>query len=136
VPFNPYRIKWGEYGAALVGAAGPLTNAVLAVLGGGVIRVFGEQLPEFWFYTVAMFTLVNLSFFIFNMIPFPPLDGSRVLYAVAPDPVRRVMEQIENMGFAAIIFFFVLFYTLLSGPFSQLLDYLFGLLTGGGQTGV
>ncbi|HKX73728.1 MAG TPA: site-2 protease family protein [Candidatus Saccharimonadales bacterium] len=133
VPFNPNRIKWGEYGAALVGAAGPLTNAALALLGGGVIRAFGEQLPEFWLLAVAMFTLVNLSFFIFNMIPFPPLDGSRVLYAVAPDPVRRVMEQIESMGFAAIIFFFVLFYAVLSDPFSRLLAHLFSLLTGGGQ---
>lgn len=136
VPFNPYRIRWGEYGAALVGVAGPLTNAALALLGGGVLRLFGGDLPEFWFFAVAMFTLVNISFFVFNMIPFPPLDGSRVLYAFAPDPVRRVMEQIENMGFAAIIFFFVLFYTLLSEPFARVLDYLFGLLTGGGQTGL
>lgn len=130
VPFNPYRIKWGEYGAALVGAAGPLTNAALAVLGGGILRAFGDQMPEFWLQAVGMFTLVNLSFFIFNMIPFPPLDGSRVLYAIAPDPVRRVMEQIENMGFAAIIFFFVIFYAVLSDPFSRLLYHTFGLLTG------
>lgn len=134
VPFNPYRIKWGEYGAALVGAAGPLTNLALAAIGGGVIRLFAGQLPEFWLLTVATFTIVNISFFIFNMIPFPPLDGSRVLYAVAPDPVRRVMEQIESMGFAAIIFFFLLFYTILSEPFARLLSYLFGFLTGTGQS--
>jgi Zn-dependent protease len=133
VPFNPYRIKWGEYGAAIVGAAGPLTNLALAVLGGGIVRVFGDQLPEFWLLSLGIFILVNLSFFVFNIIPFPPLDGSRILYAIAPDPVRRVMEQIENMGFAAIIFFFVLFYAFLSDPFTRVLTWLFSALTGGGQ---
>jgi Zn-dependent protease len=133
VPFNPYRIKWGEWGAALVGAAGPLTNLLLALLAGGILRIFGHDMAEFWVVTIATFTLVNLSFFVFNMIPFPPLDGSRVLYAVAPDPVRRVMEQIESMGFAAIIFFFVLFYAVLSDPFTRLLSFLFNLLTGGSQ---
>jgi Zn-dependent protease len=133
VPFNPYRIKWGEYGAALVGAAGPLTNLALALLGGGIVRVFGDQLPEFWLLSIGMFTLVNLSFFVFNMIPVPPLDGSRVLYAVAPDSVRRVMEQIESMGFAAILFFFVIFYAFLSDPFARILSALFSFVTGGGQ---
>lgn len=133
VPFNPYRLRWGEYGAALVGAAGPLTNLFLALFSGGIMRVFGESMPQFWLYALATFALVNLSFFVFNMIPFPPLDGSRVLYAVAPDPVRRVMEQIEGMGLAAILFFFVLFYMFLSDPFARLLSYLFNLFTGGGQ---
>lgn len=133
VPFNPYRIKWGEYGAALVGAAGPLTNAALALLGGGIVRVIGDQLPDFWLMALGMFILVNLSFFVFNMIPFPPLDGSRVLYAVAPDAVRRVMEQVEGMGFAALIFFFVIFYAFLGDPFTRILAWLFGFVTGGGQ---
>ena len=132
VPFNPYRIKWGEYGAALVGVAGPLTNLALAAFAGGIIRVFGIELPGMWLEILEIFTLVNLSFFVFNMIPFPPLDGSRLLYAFAPDSVRRVMEQIENMGFAAIIFFFVIFYALLSEPFSLILSALFSFFTGAG----
>ncbi|HET9412240.1 MAG TPA: site-2 protease family protein [Candidatus Saccharimonadales bacterium] len=132
VPFNPYRIKWGEYGAALVGVAGPLTNLALAAFAGGIIRVFGIELPGMWLEILDIFTLVNLSFFVFNMIPFPPLDGSRLLYAFAPDSVRRVMEQIENMGFAAIIFFFVIFYALLREPFSLILSALFSFFTGAG----
>src|SRR5687768_4277206 len=60
VPFNPYRIKWGEYGAALVGASGPLTNLALALLSGGIIRMFSLQLPDFWLGVLATFTLVNL----------------------------------------------------------------------------
>ena len=48
---------------------------------------------------------VNIGFLVFNMIPFPPLDGSRVLYAVAPRPVRDVMDKIEGAGMIAIFIF-------------------------------
>ncbi|HSE61713.1 MAG TPA: site-2 protease family protein [Candidatus Saccharimonadales bacterium] len=130
VPFNPYRIKWGEYGAALVGVAGPLTNLALAFVAGTILRFTATDLPDSVVVALGMFTLVNISFFVFNMIPFPPLDGSRLLYSVAPDSVRRVMEQIENMGFAAIIFFFVLFYAFLSEPFGRIVYWLLGFITG------
>jgi Zn-dependent protease len=133
VPFNPYRLRYGEYGAALVGIAGPLTNLLLAIFAAGILRLFSVDLPDFALMVLAMFILVNLSFFIFNMIPFPPLDGSRVLYAFAPDSVRRVMEQIEAMGFMAIMFFFLLFYAFLAEPFGRLVQWSFNFLTGNGQ---
>jgi Zn-dependent protease len=82
------------------------------------------------FNILITFIVVNVSFFVFNMIPFPPLDGSRALYAIAPDPVRDVMERIEGMGFVAIIFFMMLFYTFLSGPFLQVIGYLVALVSG------
>lgn len=130
VPFNPYRLKYGEYGAALVGAAGPLTNLVLAIGAAVVIRVFGGSLDYFILQLLGFFLLVNASFFLFNLIPFPPLDGSRVLYALAPEPVRRVMERIEAMGPLAILFFFLLFSAALAEPFSRLLFALISLLLG------
>jgi Zn-dependent protease len=131
VPFNPSRLKYGEFGAALVGLAGPLTNLLLAVIAGLVLQLFGSDLPHMAAYILGIFTLVNLSFFLFNIIPFPPLDGSRVLYAVAPDPVTEVMERIEAMGFIAIGVFFVIFYMFLSGPFSRLLSSMLQIITGG-----
>ena len=47
---------------------------------------------------ISLVVLVNLGFFVFNMLPLPPLDGSRVLYALAPEGVRRGMEWIERYG--------------------------------------
>lgn len=135
VPFNPSRLKYGEFGAALVGAAGPLTNLLLAIIAGLILRVNIETVDPFVGGVLYTFMLVNASFFLFNIIPFPPLDGSRVLYAIAPDPVRRVMEQIEAMGIMAILFFFLIFSAFLARPFSQLLDALISLIIGGQVVG-
>ena len=134
VPFNPNRLRYEEYGAALVGLAGPLTNLGLAFVASGLLHLTLGTIPLIATQIIAIFILVNLSFFIFNMIPFPPLDGSRALYAIAPDSVRRVMEQIESMGFMALLFFFVLFYAFLAGPFGRVLYWLFDLLIGNGQS--
>ncbi len=57
---------------------------------------------------LSLFLQVNLGFFVFNMIPFPPLDGSRLLYAFAPEPLQRIMAQIEGAGFMMIILFMLL----------------------------
>lgn len=131
VPFNPYRLKYGEYGAALVGAAGPLTNLGLAIIAGLIIRLTGATVDPLIGEILGNFLLVNAAFFLFNIIPFPPLDGSRVLYAIAPEPVQRVMERIEAMGPMAILLFFLIFSTVLAGPFSRLLFGLVDLLLGG-----
>lgn len=124
VPFNPYRVRYGELGAALVAVAGPLTNLVLAFLAGISFQLVGINLDSRVIQALHWFISVNVSFFVFNMIPFPPLDGSRLLYAIAPDGVRDFMERIEAMGFLAIIFFMMVFYTVLSGPFVRIVSLL------------
>ena len=107
VPFNPARVKYGEFGAALIGIAGPLTNLVLATLTAGVLKLIA--LPEVATTALVIFCVLNVALFVFNMLPIPPLDGSRLLYAFAPEPVQRVMAQIEGMGFAfLLIILFVL----------------------------
>lgn len=101
VPFNPHNVRWGEYGAALVGLAGPLTNLVLSFMFFvALVFVGGGEGFVSEFLQLAVF--VNLGFFIFNMIPIPPLDGSRVLYSIAPDFVRRGMEAMEQFGIVLI----------------------------------
>lgn len=130
VPFNPNRVKWDEFGAALVGIAGPLTNLALAALGAGILQLFdlagGSMLTEF----LLIFVQVNVGFFVFNMIPFPPLDGSRLLYAFAPESVQGVMRQIEAFGLMGIfLFLFILFpfiSPILSDVNASILNFLLG----------
>ncbi|MCL1876697.1 site-2 protease family protein [Candidatus Saccharibacteria bacterium] len=107
VPFRPDKVKGGEWGAALVGIVGPLTNLVLAFLFFAIDHfVFGVYSSGIWGGILSIFLnvgiMTNLGFFAFNILPIPPLDGSRVLYAIAPEYVRRVMESIEKMGLIVI----------------------------------
>lgn len=103
VPFNPHRVRYGEWGAALVALAGPLTNLIIAFVVFGIGVVSGVITDQGIQTTLAgsivrAAVFVNLGFFVFNMLPIPPLDGSRVLYALAPEPVQRFMEQVERYG--------------------------------------
>jgi Zn-dependent protease len=109
VPFNPDRVKWDEFGAALIGIAGPLTNLALACLTALFLRGIGGQLNMGIVNAVLLFIQVNIALFVFNMIPFPPLDGSRLLYAFAPEPLQRVMYTIESGGFMTIFIFILVF---------------------------
>ena len=101
-----------EWGAAMIAIAGPLTNLLLAFIFFGVWVVAGLPEEGIGALILQAAIFVNLGFFIFNMIPLPPLDGSRVLYALAPEFVRRGMEMIERQG---LIFIFLL--VLIASPF-------------------
>jgi Zn-dependent protease len=106
VPFNPRNLRWGEWGVAIVALAGPLTNFFLAFILFGIWVMVGVPDNNTWGQIFITAMSVNLGFFIFNMIPIPPLDGSRVLYVLAPEFVRRGMEAMERFGI--IIVFLVI----------------------------
>lgn len=107
VPFNPYRVKFEEFGAALVGIAGPLTNLLLALAGAGIAHLVQNTVGSGVLSALVIFTEINIALFVFNMIPIPPLDGSRLLYVFAPEGLQRVMAQMEQFGIM-IIFALVL----------------------------
>jgi Zn-dependent protease len=115
VPINPYRLKWGEWGMALTAVAGPATNFILAFLFFAVWAIFQPYGIASEFLLLGF--QINMGFCIFNLIPIPPLDGSRVLYAVAPDGVRRLMAGMERYGL--IIVFMMIFF--LGGLFGQVM---------------
>jgi Zn-dependent protease len=130
VPFNPNQVKYDEYGVALVGIIGPVTNLILAIIGALLFRKFALTASSDVFNALLVFVEVNVGFFIFNIIPFPPLDGSRVLYAFAPEPLQKLMQRIESAGFLAILFFFVIVFGFVSGPIENLESHLLHLLLG------
>ena len=112
VPINSYNLKWREWGMAIVALAGPLTNLLLAFIlflighfSGALYGAGGETVAFIFSESV----LINLGFMIFNLIPIPPLDGSRVLYAIAPDGFRKILMQLERYGIIIVYVLILLF---------------------------
>jgi len=115
VPFNPDRVRGGEWGSALVAISGPLTNFVLAFVTFGIWAIIGAPTTGLAAQIFITSYTVNLGFFVFNMLPIPPLDGSRVLYALAPEFVRTGMRAIERFG----VFFVFALILVASGPIGK-----------------
>lgn len=127
VPINTNRISGEELGLAAVGLAGPASNMLLAAIGAIVLNF----LPASQVFLGDVFTLfiqVNVGLFVFNMLPIPPLDGSRLLYAVAPAPLQELMEQIERMGIMVILLLLFFFLPLLSPVLSTVNEFFLSIL--------
>ncbi|MBR2855368.1 site-2 protease family protein [Candidatus Saccharibacteria bacterium] len=137
VPINTRNLKFGVWGMALVAVAGPLTNFLLALIGflighfTGSLYGYNGELPAFIF---TEFVYANLGFMIFNLIPIPPLDGSRVLYAISPDGFRTVLRNIEKYGFiityALILLFGEVFSSLMVNGMNGILDFFYFIVGG------
>ena len=107
-PVNPMNLEGGRRGEALVAAAGPLSNFVLAALGALPLRYLLDNpqidVPSMVILVLGYFVQINLLLMIFNFIPIPPLDGSKVLFALMD---RRTEYQIrpflEQYGFFILL---------------------------------
>ena len=118
VPINYQNLKGKEWGMALVAIAGPITNFLIALIAflighfTGLLYGYGGDIPEF---IISELVLINIGFMIFNIIPIPPLDGSRVLYAIAPNGARKVMAAMEPYGIIIIYVLILVFGQAFSG---------------------
>jgi len=128
VPFDPSRVKFGEYGAALVGVAGPLSNIILAAIAAALLHIFIFPVDAIKF--LLVFIEINVWFFVINMIPIPPLDGSRLLYAFAPEGLQKIMMKIESFGYLMIIAILFLVIHFIYGPIYYCYQHLLNLLVG------
>jgi Zn-dependent protease len=139
-PVNPSNLAGGHRGEALVAAAGPISNLVLATAAALPLRYIlaspglAEQLPPMVIDVLFYFVYINLVLMIFNLIPIPPLDGSKVLFTFLPPRMawqwRPVLEQ---YGFVLLLLIFFLppGDSIGSRIITPILDALFSLLVGG-----
>jgi len=91
VPYNPYNLRPGRFSEAIVAGAGPASNLAIALLGGLIIRA--GVLPSGQSDVVFLIVVVNVMLFLFNLIPIPPLDGSKVFPAILPRSLSAGYEQ-------------------------------------------
>ena len=109
VPFTPYMVRGGKKGAALIALAGPASNLVLAAIIALVIRLVPSLALAGSGLLISMMT-VNIALALFNLLPIPPLDGSRILYAIVPSNMQDVMERFERTGPIIILVLFLVGY--------------------------
>ncbi len=135
VPYNPYNLSNKKWGDALVSAAGPAVNILLALIFAALIHfshILG--LPELFVKIASYIVYLNILLAIFNLIPMPPLDGSKILVAFLPVKLAHsyqgFINSMERFGFMATFIFIFIFIILFWGPFSQLIITIFTLLTG------
>ncbi len=136
VPYNPYNLR-GKYGEGLVAFAGPGTNILLALLFGLLIRFSSAQLGPDLVAAFAIIVYINILLALFNLIPVPPLDGSKVfstLLGIVSPALERGYDtfrlNFERMGIlSGTLLILVLFYALFP-YFAAVLKILFTLLTG------
>jgi len=126
VPYNPFNLKDPKRGAALIGAAGPLSNISLAVIFGILSRILpldhstrlllAQAAPagntaainspvEALFFAFMIIIFINLLLAIFNLVPIPPLDGSKVLFAILPSGYFRLQQFLEQYGIIVLLLF-------------------------------
>lgn len=110
VPVDTRNLKGGVWGMALVALAGPLTNFILALVSFLVFWNTSGAVSDVALSAVS----INLGFMVFNLFPIPPLDGSRIVYAIAPDKVRELMKNFEQYGLLIVYILLFIFGTAFS----------------------
>jgi Zn-dependent protease len=136
VPFNPDNLRNGRRGVLMVALSGIVANIVIAVLFGLLIRfapILGlpaynpDPLLTHPFYAItSIIVFMNLVLALFNLIPIPPLDGSKILFSLIP-PQYRFIEDFLNQWGVFILIFFIIF---IWGAITPIISIAFSVLTG------
>jgi Zn-dependent protease len=138
VPYNPYNfrpekwiLKWGE---AFVAFAGPLSNIIIFLIFGLFLRFFEQILVALPFMEglitalplIQMIVLVNVVLAVFNLVPLPPLDGSKILFALFPRALQPLRDFLERYALYIALFFILFLWQFVS----PLIVVVYGLVVG------
>jgi len=127
VPYNPENLTNRKWGTVAVAAAGILANLFLAVFFGLILRFsISETISPDFIFIVSYIVLVNLGLAIFNLVPIPPLDGSKILFSLLPRSLYPVIDFFEQYSLVLILVFIIF----LADYLHPILAYLFNFITG------
>ncbi|MDD5290644.1 MAG: site-2 protease family protein [Patescibacteria group bacterium] len=125
VPFNPYNLRDQKYGPAKVAAAGPLANFIVALFFGLILRFY--QMDNLSLTSLlAIIVQINLVLMIFNLVPIPPLDGSKVILPFLPFNWQLKLANLERYGFTLVLIFILFGFPLII----PIINFLFNLIVG------
>ena len=127
VPYNPDNLSDKKWGTIAVAGAGVLANFFVASIFGIIIRLTANlALPDGFYFITSTIVLVNLALGIFNLVPIPPLDGSKILFSFLPYSFSGVVAFLERYAIILLIIFIIFF----SQYLVPVLGFLFHFLTG------
>ena len=128
VPFNPYNLRWKKWGEAFVAFAGPLSNILIAL-----VASFAFRLSSLGYFDLGagaglllIIVIVNISLAIFNLMPIPPLDGSKIFFALLPLRFYKIREVLEKHAFLYVLIFIFFIWQF----FEPVIPFIFSLMTG------
>lgn len=123
VPYDPNNLSNRKWGPAMVGLAGPAANLLLACAFALVVRLMPlSEMTQF----VAIIVYANLMLMVFNLLPIPPLDGSKLLYALFPNVATTMQNFFERYGILLVLFVAYFLFRFIS----PVITILFNLLVG------
>jgi len=131
VPYNPIHLKDPKNGAGKIAVSGPLSNLAIAVIFGVLVRtlpLFGIPADSPLFMLFAYISYINVLLAIFNLVPIPPLDGSKVLFSILPntETTMRLGIFLERYGMIFLLIFVFFGFSLIS----PIVRWLFSAITG------
>ncbi|KKR79637.1 MAG: Peptidase M50 [Candidatus Nomurabacteria bacterium GW2011_GWA2_40_9] len=127
VPYNPDNLSDRKWGSIAVAAAGVCANLFIAVFFGLILRfTYALDMPTGYDFMLYSIVIINLALAIFNLVPIPPLDGSKILFPLLPQSFSRAIDSIEQYS----IIFLLIFIFFFSEFLSPILGFLFKLITG------
>lgn len=128
VPYNPNNLSDRKWGTVAVAFAGILANLFVALLFGFILRFSLNTLPpESFVSIISSIVLINLGLAIFNLVPIPPLDGSKILFSLLPNSFYSIISFFEQYSLILIVIFIVFFIDYLSPILSFLFEFITGL---------
>ena len=134
VPYNPNNLKKGKWSNVMVAFAGIAANLLIAIIFGLLIRfapslglpIYDQFSVQAFYKICSMIVLMNLVLALFNIIPIPPLDGSKIIFSFIPPQFRYIENFLEKWGMFFLLFFIIFLWSYVS----PLIYIAFSFLTG------
>jgi len=126
VPYNPYNLRAGKWGPAIVALAGPSANLLLAIIFSLFVRLGSASLPDSFLSLAGTVVIINILLAVFNLVPIPPLDGSKLLFALLPARFHNLENFLNRYQLFILLFLLFFGWRIISVPVTLLSRLLLG----------